>query len=228
MNKTYVAFDVANKSLATSIITFSDPEPKLKKILDEYIDKEASNIKDYKILLGEIAEMLERSIQAINESIEFNFLDVVDLLPDKKVKDASAVERSFCLMKYLNSIKQNIPNNPIFLVEYQMGPNDKSRAVSSQLLYFCSSYFCDVSEAENGIKIIGPTLKNMLSLRDEKSKHSYYTEKYSNNYIANKNHTKYIFNRLAEMFGIQHSIKKKRLSDIADSVCMTLAYIKFN
>ena len=69
--------------------------------------------------------------------------DVVDLIPNKKIKDTNVITRSNRLKSYLNyidtllinEIKSNNENHIIkVLLEYQMGPNDKSRNV-------CSKYY---------------------------------------------------------------------------------------
>ena len=110
----------------------------------------------------------------------------------------------------------------IFLVEYQMGPNDKCRTVSSQILYHISKY--------NSKKLlVGPSLKNMLNING--NPYSNFITKYKTNYAANKNHSKVNFMELLNILNGKHiidHIKKGNIDDIADSVLMSLAWVMKN
>lgn len=234
----YVSFDVANKSLAVSIIKYIDTDTlyaELANAHEIYKEKKRKFLKtDPLLVFKEYINLLQESNQILSKRIKIEYLHVVDLIPNKKISESSIVERTFNLRKYLDSLRAVI--DPLikdddykFLIEYQMGPNDKSRAVSSQILLFCSSFAENVEDAEARIKLVGPSLKNKLSIdTDEKSHHSYYLSKFKTNYAANKNHTKYLLYKIVDTYNqnnILLNIKKKNIDDAADAVCMTIAYI---
>ena len=134
-------------------------------------------------------------------------------------------------------------DNYHILIEYQMGPNNKSNNIFSQIIYHYSS--CDMGfknsllDYENNklekkctVEIIGPSLKNKINL-DKTLTYQYFIEKYAKTYDANKKHSianmKYwLKTKNAEK--MIENIKSKNLDDIADSITMTLAllFIKSN
>jgi hypothetical protein len=246
-----VSYDVASKSLALSIIKFND---------NWKIDLEKIN-KKFNILINDTknngSDVCKLSLQCIND-IEVLFdtiitpimFDVVDLIPNKKVKDTTPSLRASRLRAYLYSIDElylndlinDFPNDKFqVLLEYQMGPNDKSRNVGSQILYHYSpmdtsfkntntkkinhTFYKNQQIKNYSIDIVGPSLKNKLNMYKPLS---FFTEKYTKKYDANKKHSKDTF-----LYWIKHkkienmivNIPKKNLDDIADSVNMTLAWI---
>lgn len=237
----YISFDVANKSLAISIINYTSDDiinTKLSEAFKVYKKNKSLHLKTNPMsIIQEYATLLQKCNNILKDRIHIEYLNVIDLIPNKKISETTIVERTFLLNKVLNDLKDTIINltkndDFKFLIEYQMGPNDKSRTISSQLLLFCSSFMLSLAEAENRIKLVGPSLKNKLSLQnDEKSYHAYYLDKYKTNYAANKNHTKYILKKIISAYGqnnILKDIKKKNIDDAADAVCMTIAYIIYN
>ena len=227
----FISFDVATKSLAVSIIKYAEDNfiyPHIEEIYTKYKD----NTKDFE----HYVKLLKNTNDILNNRYKIEYLDVVDLIPNKKLKETTTVERTIYLKKYLeNTLKEkilNIPKNKRqFLIEYQMGPNDKSRTISAQLMLYCSLFSNDdINIAKNQIILVGPSLKNTLHFStDEKSKHSYYLSKYTTNYAANKNHTKYLLKKIVQLYNqsnILDGISKTHLDDAADAVCMTFAYIQ--
>jgi hypothetical protein len=240
-----VSYDVASKSLALSIIKFNN---NWKIDLEEIMKNFNISINDPKNNGSDICKL---SLQCIND-IEFLFdtlitplvFDVVDLIPKKKLKDTTPALRASRLRAYLysvdelylNSLIDDFPNDKFqVLLEYQMGPNDKSRNIGSQILYHYSPMDTNFKNTdtkhiskqikEYSIDIVGPSLKNKLNMYKPLS---FFTEKYSKKYDANKKHSKDTF-----LYWIKHkkmenmidNIPKKNLDDIADSVNMTLAWI---
>lgn len=233
-----IGIDVATKSLAISIIKHNPNE-----ILEKQMESALKNYKVHKkLLMGDnpniksINEVLKKYLElleSINSSlnqIQILFIDVKDLIPDKKLKESTIIERTNSLRIHLDLIDKEIADlkcenkDLVFLIEYQMGPNDKSRVISSQLLYHFSKY------TESNIELVGPSLKNSLYYKNiEKSKYSYFLEKYATNYSANKAHSKYLFLELIKTVKIDdmmEDIKKKNIDDVADSVLMPIAWLK--
>lgn len=233
-----IGIDVATKSLAISIIKY-----KSNKIVQEEMNLAIKNYRKYKKTIKKtLNEELNNLLKKYQELLEFTnsllcpieilFVDVKDLIPDKKLKDTNILERTNNLRKYLNEIDKKISElnisekNLDILIEYQMGPNDKSRVISAQLLYHFSKY------STANIELVGPSLKNSLFFKNnEESHYSKFLEKYSTNYSANKAHSKYLFLELLKNIGksdIINDIKKKNIDDISDSVLMSIAWLKKN
>jgi hypothetical protein len=250
-----VSYDVASKSLALSIMKFNN---NWKIDLDEIIKKFKLSIKKNQTELKSL-DLCELVLQCISD-IEVLFdtiitpliFDVVDLIPGKKLKNTTPGLRASRLRAYLYSVDELYLNNLIdefpddefqVLLEYQMGPNDKSRNVGSQILYHYScmdTKFKNTSAKSNNklnnvsesnkpkefiIDIVGPSLKNKLNMYKPLS---YFVEKYAKKYDANKKHSKETFLHWVKHKKIESmivDIPKKNLDDIADSVNMTLAWI---
>lgn len=236
------SFDVANKSLGVVLLEYINPERhllKLKKILLVYHKKikNAADAMDPDALISIYNDFNNHLSQIYKKIRDFKvcLIDVIDLLPDRKLKDVGAIERSYCLSVYLRDLKDKLKErtdlaNIHYIIEYQMNVNDKTRTLASQLMFFCCSMFGDEIECKNKVILMGPSHKNKISFpRDKLSKHSTYISKYMSNYTANKAHTKYILQTYFKIMNIEHMlnhIKKKNMDDAADAFCMILSHIK--
>lgn len=207
----YLSIDVANKSLAISFIKYK----KINKINLSHIDNNITNLTN-----------LNNKLQNI---IEYYICEVIDLLPNKQVRNTTITERSSALKDYLSKLKDrlnkyitNLQINKIkFLIELQPSFNDKSRTTFNQIIY----EFCQ--ESIYKIKIMNASYKNCIYF-NKNLIHSNFIKKYSNNYLANKNHTKENFLYFLKSFNLSHiikNIKKKNYDDIADSFMQIIAYI---
>lgn len=212
----YLSIDVANKSLAISFIKYIKLKY-LKVSINEY-----NNI-------SQISNSLIKFNNQINDSISYYICEVIDLIPNKKVRNTSQLERTLALKLYLNKIqaklntyinKFNITQIKV-LIELQPSFNDKSRATFNQIIYEFSN------SSIYQIKIMNASYKNSISLNKNLS-YSNFIKKYSNNYLANKNHTKENFLYFLKTFNLLYlikNIKKKNYDDIADSFMQAIAYI---
>ena len=232
-----VSFDCANKSLGVSILNYNlNISKDIKLKYDMYLAEKAEllkNFNDIKMnkLLEKYIKLLDETIKLVSNKITIEFLDVVDLIPGKKVKETDPVYRTDKLYDYLNNIIDPLVNftidkEYIFLLEFQMGPNVKSGTVSAQIMYHLMKY-------KNGdnIKLIGPSLKNKIIIGGSHNNYKNYIEKYTTNYGANKAHSKQNFLDLLKYLDSEimiKDIKKKNIDDIADSVLMSLAFVLSN
>lgn len=154
-----ISFDVASKSLALSIIYFNHNwKNDIQKIKDDFHNevKIYSKLKDVSVCVVKYLDQLDKFVDTL---IVPKIFDVVDLIPGKKLKDTTPLLRASRLNAYLtwvdsiildliqSDISKNtnqsedyitVKENYKVLLEYQMGPNDKSRAVCSQILYHFS------------------------------------------------------------------------------------------
>jgi hypothetical protein len=211
----YLSIDVANKSLAVSFIYYN------KYIrYNKYID--TNNINNTVLSLN----LLNNNI---NNIIEYYICEVTDLIPNKKVKNTTVIERSKALRNYLMELKERISiyinklniKKIKLLIELQPSFNDKSKTTFNQIIYEFST-----NEIYK-IKIMNASYKNKIYFT-KALMHSNFIKKYSNNYLANKNHTKYNFLYFLKTFNLISlikNIKKKNYDDIADSFMQMMAYI---
>jgi hypothetical protein len=237
----YLSFDVANKSLATSFI-FYDLSPEYIqnfnniRLKNTHPEKEQSNnfvITTYDQNLQLTCNNMIKLNTIINNKIEYLYYDVKDLIPGKKVKDTDIIERSKNLKKYMEELKlivnktileKNI-NKIYILIEYQLSSNYNANAIYNQIIYEFSEPNTNLYE----ITIMNPSYKNKIYFKKE-LRHSFFIQKYSNNYIANKNHTKSNFLYFLKLFNLNHvleNIKSKNIDDLADSFMQIFAFIKF-
>ncbi len=215
----FLSIDVANKSLAISFLEYNNilyKNVNLIKINNN--NSQLSNIKD-----------LININNNLNNIIKYYICEVIDLLPNKKVRNCGILERSNALKEYLIALKIRIEeyiNNLniskiTLLIENQPSFNDKSRTAFNQIIYAFSKN--DIYK----IKVMNPMYKNFISFKPE-LKHYNFIKKYSNNYLANKNHTKENFLYFIDRFNLKSiikKIKKKNYDDIADSFMQIFAYI---
>lgn len=256
-----LSFDVASKSLAISIIKFnenwsSEIKEASSKFYSNVLEINKDNITQKAIRLCQASlECINKIGDIVETRIQPIYLDVVDLIPLKKIKDTDLILRSNRLKGYLNTIDNILDviiNDPItnalfkprlhVLVEYQMGPNNKSNNVFSQILYHYANNDLNFKRTnqhpsiqrkltENilnvSLEIVGPSLKNKINL-DKDRPRTYFIEKYAKTYDANKKHSIANMNYFLKSKNSEHmiaNVKKKNLDDIADSITMTLAWL---
>jgi hypothetical protein len=232
-----VSFDCANKSLGVSIVNYNlSIADEIKAKYDTYLLEKAELLcekvqpgKAINQILAKYVKLLDTAINLLKNKITIEFLDVVDLIPGKKISETDPVYRTSKLYEYLNNVIDPLISQSteyIFLLEFQMGPNVKSGTVSSQIMYHLMKY-----KHNDNIKLIGPSLKNKVVIGGESNNYSNFIEKYNTNYSANKAHSKQNFLDLLKYLNSEYmikNIKKKNIDDIADSVLMSLAYILYN
>lgn len=142
------------------------------------------------------------------------------------------------------------------LIEYQMGPNVKTTALANCLAYewlsktstetnfecpiVCTTWpkvdFAGLAAQKLGetfefcvrpqVLYIGPSLKNRLKFE----KYQRFIEKKSN-YVANKQHSVANLRKIIEIFDwprdIYETFRHLKLDDVADAVCMCLAWLLY-
>jgi hypothetical protein len=211
----YLSFDVANKSLAVSLIYFNNDVKQYKNNISNSINS-----------INDLIELNKK----INSIINYIYYNVEDLIPGKKVKDTTILERSSSLKNYLYKIKEIINklkeeeyiDKIHLLIEYQLSSNYNANAIYNQIIYEFSN---DLYE----ITVMNPSYKNKIYFHHD-LKHSSFIQKYNNNYIANKNHTKANFLYFIKHFNLEHvikGIKAKNIDDLADSFLQIFGFIQF-
>ncbi len=227
-NINVISFDIGIKTLATSVIEYRNINKELKSIIDIISITDTDKLTQS---LNDIDSLLDKRINV-------HFLDVKDLIPGKKIASVTPVQITKLLYDYLCEITDVLCEGIKYkvLIEYQMGPNDKARNIASQIMMFFTSYDFE-------IEIVGPSLKNKIFLGEwapeNETLHCNFVAKYSSLYSANKQHSKFVFTRLLELWNNKKDdnnnsdkkrgakeIKKNVYKDIGDSVLMSLAWMK--
>lgn len=160
----------------------------------------------------------------------------VDLVPGKKDKEISTVERVRAVKKHLDTKVAALleaaradgcppADSPELnvAIEFQMGPNAKSRVVEIILL---------TQYAYANIFLVGPSLKNNLAFRSRPDLyHCMFIEKYASGWTANKAHAKAVyFDHLAKIFGHEipeDDVPAKLRSDFSDAAIQILGFLSF-
>lgn len=190
-----ISFDCGTVNLGYSVVEVNPIN------YEEEIPK-CNSLDDIKKLLRTNFKIIEWNNQNITRGL--NLEDTEDQDRAKDMKD------------FLNDLDNRVGTNDetIVLVEYQMGPNDKSRGVAWQLIYHY-----DVRVIK-----VGPSLKNQITF-DPLCPYQYFLQKYGSRKYANKKHTRHQLIKYLEITGQQDILPdKKKLDDAADSFLQILGY----
>jgi len=212
----FLGFDCGTKSLGYSLVTYN--YPLAKKI------KERINLTDC-TTISEARERLIELNELSKQLIVMRACGVLDLVPGKKNKDISTVER---VRGLINEIRQTINPHVVDLgdvalnvvVEFQMGINAQSRHIESALIALY---------ADCNVIIISPVLKNKIILPDDpKSNQCYFFEANLSNYVANKKHCVYCFTRISKLFEFElPKLSAHKMRDLADSFMQIWGFLRF-
>jgi len=203
----YLSFDIANKSLAVSLISFN-------KDYKETINNHLNKI-NYESLLNSMKDLNTK----INDILKYHIFEVTDLIPQQKVRETTLIYRSAKLKTYLNELNNRINkiknenniNKLTVLIEYKPSFNEKSRTIYNQIIYEYSN------DSLYTVYIMNPLYKNKIYFSNE-LKHSKFIQKYNNNYIANKNHTKQNFLYYLNIYNLEYIIKKIKKKNLFLSI----------
>lgn len=203
-----LSFDCANRSLAVCFMTINMNI--LADLTAACKDRDAN-----------------KCIELINGYAVIHLLKVFDLTKGQKT---DTVNRTRLLKECLNNIDGLIKDTGVIpnqvLIEYQMSANDKSRCVSTGILYH---YSC----TPVNIHIMGPSLKNKVCFsRDNTLAHSTFIAKYASKYTANKNHAKENLLYWLKMNGVENiiadnKIAKKNIDDAADAFMQIWGWVDY-
>lgn len=212
--KKYLGFDCATKTFGHGILHID---------LESYKERRAvlwvALLKAVRGLLK--AQELKSLENEIKEFIIVESGSVVDLFPGRPDAEIHMVERIKGLTKYVQTeILPKIPppEDLIVEIEFQMGQNDKTRAIAAALIALLSDY---------KIRIVGPVLKNKVALTPE-GLYANFAKKYRTSYTANKKHAEYNFTTLESLFTSKlTSIKPALRSHVADAVMQILGDLMY-
>lgn len=221
-----LGIDCAIKNIGISYIEFDNNyEKKINafcNLMKLELNKKILSVKYAIDILKKINDFLKQIIRII-------YINTFDLIPNDKFENTNFLKRSAVLKTFLYNIDEKYPRKDIILIEYQMGINEVSHCIASQIMYHYSdiidvkffpknmqirdgSYFtynlnkfpmneCNVhyQNTKSEIHYVSPSIKNNIQIVPD-GKYCYFIEKYTN-YVANKKHTEYNFIRFMEIFG---------------------------
>lgn len=231
----FISFDIATKSLAFCIVKVPENITKsYSELKSEYVYCE-QQIADLLKLSGEntcteqevlvLKQRTDSLSNALREFVVIYDADVVNLIPDKKDKDISEVERIKALVNYFNTKLVTVINKLgltsetlTVLIEHQMAPNTKARAIASALIAMFADY---------EVYIVKPVLKNRINLSNDDHWINF-VKKYKTLYTANKKHAIHNFEILSKDFTFlrEEPFKKTEISHVSDAFMQVLGYLK--
>lgn len=214
MAKWFVGFDCATKTFAFSIAyidlsradEFQTRFAAVKTLWQKYGDSST---------IDELHNDMKNCIRIMDG-------ETVELFPGIPDKSISTVDRIKAVSNYVKkriipSIEKYIDRPYQVVIEFQMGANSNSKAVTCALIALF---------AEEDTILVGPTLKNKISLCAE-GEYAVFAEKYKTAYGANKAHAVYNFMYIERLFGtnIPETNPKSLRGHIADSFMQILGHL---
>lgn len=225
--KRILSFDCANKTLAACGVVYNPSgysdflnripgliELTLSQIIDIKQEFNASSdANNSQSITPEVArDRILQKLKFVNEQVisaicafyniwKIEYTICRDILPGKKVKGTTPVERCVALKQTIAEIHHNFTPDLVF-IEDQMPTNEKARGVMYCLMY------------EYGDKAIqiSPTKKNMISLGG--SSYCDFIARYSTSYTANKMHIVDNFKKVRELLELQSTCIYKNANTI--------------
>lgn len=209
----YLSFDCATKTFAYSL---SYVNLDIDHILKDFIQDLQRGER------GELQELLQKYYLKLKSIIYLMDGAVVDFfpnIPDNKINTVDRIQKMSNYIKDTIIPKLNDINDIEIFIEFQMGSNHKARMISSALIALFSKY---------KVRLINPSLKNKVYITEE-GKHKHFIKKYTNLYSANKEHAKYNFALIENIFKSDiPQTKKNERGHIADSFMQVLGYLLYN
>lgn len=232
----YLGFDCATKTFAFSLSrvdlgAFRAAKARLRKQMgaaQEILRRAGTLARTDPASAAEIVQCVSASVAAADaETRGFIRLadgETIDLFPGIPDEEIPTVERLRAVARYVAgrvrpAVQRHVPAEERLrvVVEFQMGPNSKTRAVAAALIALF---------AEDDVFIVGPSLKNKI-FTCERGRYCYFAERYRTSYTANKAHAKYNFARIEEVFGTQIPVTRppSLRGHIADSFMQVLGHL---
>jgi hypothetical protein len=221
----YLSFDCATKTFAYSL---SYVNLDIDHILKDFIEDLQGEALQGEALQGEALQGFQSILQkyylklkSIIYLMDGAVVDFFPNIPDNKINTVDRIQKMSNYIKdtiipKLNDIPK-LADIEIF-IEFQMGSNHKARMISSALIALFSKY---------KVRLINPSLKNKVYITEE-GKHKHFIKKYTNLYSANKEHAKYNFALIEEIFKSNiPQTKKNERGHIADSFMQVLGFLLY-
>lgn len=209
-----IGFDCAVKNLGVAVVEVID----WRKEINE-LEKKIQSVCISTITYDTCKNLIEQISVLADNFIQIKYLDVYDVIPDKKMKESKALERASSLKGALNNIDvicKDLKCEPdTILVEFQMAPNNKINDNFSQIVYHyiqsSDSFKCKFTHKvcdgggsnrlskKSSVIVVNAGVKNKVRISAQGG-HQRFLEKYKSHYTANKAHTIFNFQKFCETF----------------------------
>jgi hypothetical protein len=217
-----LSIDPATKNLGVCLVNYNE---------NWISDVEAIMAKGFNL------KMYDEINTIMNSMLKIEYINCFDMVPGKSNNNITVEERLSGAKRILNHIQDKINISNIILVEYQMGQNHKSNAVTSAILTYILPIegksldaFGNEIQSNNTVSYIvrkvGPSLKNKYSFTPDLS-YNKFLIKYARK-TANKKHPEANFRYFLKTFnqqGILKGFSWKKMYDISDSFMMTYNWL---
>lgn len=214
----YLSFDCATKTFAYSL---SYVNLDIDHILKDFIAdlqrggrEQGEEWEEFQLLLQKYYLKLKSIIYLMDGAV----VDFFPNIPDNKINTVDRIQKMSNYIKDIVIPKLNDITDIEIFIEFQMGSNHKARMISSALIALFSKY---------KVRLINPSLKNKVYITEE-GKHKHFIKKYTNLYSANKEHAKYNFALIEDIFKSDiPQTKKNERGHIADSFMQVLGFLLY-
>jgi hypothetical protein len=230
----YVGIDSATKTFAFCLLRVSHPgAPRLGAIRRRLAELRKAIENPAPVdptVLAEVAA-LDAETRGFLEVLDGDMADLVPGKSDGRASEIHTVERVRSLLPYLArrvfpAVDGRLPAGAGFelAVEFQEGANSKSRTVATAVLAAFAMRYGERVRAY----LVGPVHKNKLAF-EESGRYYHFTERYANNYLANKAHAKHNFAALERVFasGVPPGLRAADRGHVADACLTVLGHLAF-
>ena len=240
MAETYLSFDCATKTFAFTVSRVSLPALRATAQMRGraaaarlLLERAAARLRggdaeshrqaaaEYRMAADAIAR-LDAETRAAVEVLDG---EVADLAPGQPDASVGTVDRLRAVAHYIERrVRPALARAgggragfaPLVVIEYQMGPNSRARAVAAALVALF---------AAERIVIVGPSLKNRVAA-SAAGQYGHFLQKHRTSYAANKAHARFNFRTVEAAFpsGVPPTSAALR-GHIADSFMQVLGFI---
>lgn len=195
----YISFDCATKTMGVCILYYDDTW--YSKVYHLMSDITTCN---------DVISMFDSVEHIINNTFKVLYLNVVNVsnMKDHPSTKAKNLKTFLSSLDYIT--KDCNPDNTKVILEFQMGPNSKSRIIEHFLAY----HFCDYD-----VKITGAMKKNRIELTNTTLQDI--QAKYTTSKVARKKHAVQNAKHFLKLWGDPSLLDVKKADDMADA-CMQI------
>lgn len=225
----YLSFDCATKTFAFGLVAVHAGRYRARRTYLRQRQRELARWAAQRpsdpaelALLRAAAEELAGETRGYLELLDGETKDLVPGVPDKeihtvpRVKAVAAYVRGRVAGAVARHVRGGAPLD--VLIEFQEGPNARSRAVVPALITLF---------ADGKVYLVGPTLKNRMAVTAA-NRYCFFAEKYAKSYDANKAHAKANFAALEQLFGSRiPAMPAAQRGHVADAVMQILGHLAF-
>lgn len=134
--------DCAVENLGLCIVSFDELwREKVISIIDN-LNNLYENINSFtkEEFINEAYKIVTNATDIVDNILSIKWFNVIDLIPGNSLNEVSVLDRTRRLKSMLVAMDNQFDKPDLVLIEYQMGPNDVARMISSQIAYHYTDY----------------------------------------------------------------------------------------